>query len=85
MRVPDCEHLFDRGEPDWGFTSYMPLREIENLENGFVGPDGSLTVDCKVTVTPHREDDDIDSEDLEKIDRVRAPCPHQIVSLCVCG
>lgn len=32
----ECEHFFDRGEPDWGFTSFMRFSELKAPEAGYV-------------------------------------------------
>jgi len=65
--VSDCDHLFDRGEPDWGFTGYMKLSELRSPEEGFVQEDGSLVIDIEVVVTPHKPDDELDIDEEETI------------------
>jgi len=64
-----CEHLYDCGEPDWGYTSFMRFEDLD--KKGLVHND-TLVLCTKVSVTPYREPGDLDIDDMEAIDIVAA-------------
>lgn len=37
--APEAKHDFCRGAVDWGFTSFMPLREVLDESKGFLKDD----------------------------------------------
>ena len=51
-----ARHDFESASRDWGFRELIPLADLEKVEiledgtkaNGFLGPDGAFTIQCKV-------------------------------------
>lgn len=39
MNFPETRHLFNAGENDWGFTSFIPLAELRDPHRGFLVKD----------------------------------------------
>lgn len=61
-RTRRCEHFFDRGEPDWGFTSFMRFTELNDKDNGFLEGDRML-LHAEVCVVPFRAPEALDPDD----------------------
>lgn len=68
-RSRKCEHFFDRGEPDWGFTSFMRFSELKAPEAGFLENDEFVLL-TELLVTPFREAHDLDPDDEDAVERV---------------
>ena len=34
--LAEANHVFNSGSVDWGFTSFLALKEIANLQKGFL-------------------------------------------------
>eukprot|EP00698_Gefionella_okellyi_P003238 TRINITY_DN13023_c0_g1_i1.p1 TRINITY_DN13023_c0_g1~~TRINITY_DN13023_c0_g1_i1.p1 ORF type:complete len:341 (-),score=53.20 TRINITY_DN13023_c0_g1_i1:224-1246(-) len=64
-----CEHFFDRGEPDWGFTSFMRFSELKATDAGYLDGDEFVLL-TELTVTPYREATNLDPDDEDAVDRV---------------
>lgn len=51
LQLPaDTVHRFTPEESDWGFTAFMPLRELLRPENKWLRRDGSLVLEVPVEV-----------------------------------
>jgi ubiquitin carboxyl-terminal hydrolase 7 len=46
----ETPHHFDGNQNDWGFSQFAPLREMDDVENGLVASDNTVTVSIKVRV-----------------------------------
>jgi len=68
-RSRKCEHFFDRGEPDWGFTSFMRFSELKSPDAGFLENDDFVLL-TELVVTPYREPHDLDPDDEDAVERI---------------
>ncbi|MCH99687.1 ubiquitin carboxyl-terminal hydrolase family protein, partial [Trifolium medium] len=51
----DTQHRFNERESDWGFTSFIPLRELFDPSRGFIVTN-ALVVEVDVTFSVDDED-----------------------------
>ncbi|MHB1952755.1 MAG: F-box-like domain-containing protein [Sulfobacillus sp.] len=62
-----CEHIFDRREPDWGFTSYIRFSQLRDSSSGFI-KDDCLHIEIQLTVSAVADPDEGFGGDIGYLD-----------------
>ncbi|KAH7867319.1 hypothetical protein Vadar_031928 [Vaccinium darrowii] len=70
----ETEHQFNAQESDWGFTSFLPLKELNDPRQGFLLKD-TIIVEADVTVPDsHCSNKETGENDSHKVESQRPSC-----------